>query len=283
MKSNGLMDRRACLGWLAGLAALPEARAELADVRQKGVLKVALYKHHLPFSDASAQGAIGVDAELAQAIAQKLQLNVQWLPFDAGENMGDDLRNMVWRGHYLGYGPADLMMQVPIDRHLIEQTPQVSFLQPYYRHRLVWLSKGSPSATDLRTLSLDGVPLAAEVGTAAASALAAAEGGKFKSAMHLLPTGQEAAAGVVQGRWKAAYVTQAQAEMAIKDAGARSDYVIEPAVLRGTPPNGWAVGMAVKSGQPQLAAALNQALKTLTEDGTLGKIWSRHGLTPITP
>lgn len=270
------------MAWLAGLSASPWAHAELDDLRQKGTLKVALYKNHLPFSDSSPQGAVGADAELAQALAAQLKLGVQWLPFEAGETMGDDLRNMVWRGHYLGYGPADLMMQVPIDRHLIEKTAQVSFLLPYYRHRLVWLSKGIPSASDLRGMSLDGLALAAEVGTAAGSALAAYGGGRYREAIRMQPTGLDAARGVVQGKWHAAYVTQAQAELAIKDLP-RHDYVIEPAAIRGTPPNGWAVGMAIKSGQPQLATALNTALKALTEDGTLGRIWSKHGLTLLWP
>jgi hypothetical protein len=43
--------------------------------------------------------------------------------------MGDDLRNMVWRGHYLGYGPADVMLQVPVDKFLAHN-PQVMILRP---------------------------------------------------------------------------------------------------------------------------------------------------------
>ena len=34
------------------------------------------------------------------------------LPFNADENMNDDLRNLVWRGHYLGFGPADVQVTV---------------------------------------------------------------------------------------------------------------------------------------------------------------------------
>jgi polar amino acid transport system substrate-binding protein len=283
VKSDAGLSRRAWMAAAAAMVASPWAHADLAEVRQKGVLKVALYKANLPFSDASAQGAVGVEADLAQALAERLKLGVAWLPFDAGETMGDDLRNMVWRGHYLGYGPADLMLQVPIDRHLIEKTPQVSFLLPYYRHKLVWLTKGAPSQSDLRTLNLDGVSLAAEVGTAAGMALASVEGGKYKSAVRLLPSGTEAAEGVVKGRWQAAYVTLAQAEMALKDVASRAEFQITPAALRGTPPNGWAVGMAIKAGQPQLANALNQALQDITADGTLGKIWSKHGLSPSAP
>jgi ABC-type amino acid transport substrate-binding protein len=272
-----LMTGAACL------LGATQAQAELDDIRQRSSLKVALYRNNMPFSDANAQGVVGVEAQLAQAVAERMKLSVQWLPFEAGENMDDDFRNMVWRGHYLGYGPADVLMQTPIDRYTIEKVRQVEFLRPYYRHRLVWLSKGTPSASDLRNMALDGVSLAAEIGTASGGALLGYGGGRFRAAVHLEKTGLEAARGVVSGKWQAAYVTQAQAEAALQGATGRSDYVMEPAVLQGTPVNGWAVGMAIKAGQPKLAAALNEALKLVLEDGTAEKIWSQNGLTLLKP
>ena len=163
-------NRRRLLQRAAALAAssLAPAWADLPDLRERGSLKVALYRANLPFSDSSnAAGVSGIDAALAKALAERLKLGVQWLPFDAGENMGDDLRNMVWKGHYLGYGPADVLMQSPIDRYMIQENRQVEFLLPYYRQRLVLLSRGTPSATDLRGLALDGLTLGAESGTAA--------------------------------------------------------------------------------------------------------------------
>jgi len=271
---------------LAGVAAALTAGttwADLADIRERGSLKVALYRNHQPFSDGGSHGVSGTDAALAKALAERMRLGVQWLPFDAGENMGDDLRNMVWRGHYLGYGPADLMMQVPIDRDLIAQTRQVEFLMPYYRHRLVWLTRGAPSRADLRSMALDGLALAAETGTAAAGALLGYGGGRFRDAVRLLPTGLDAARGVVSGTWQAAYVTQAQAEFALKGLANAGDYLVEPAALPGTPPNGWAVGLAVKSGQSLLSQALGQAMKGLLEDGTVAGIWREHGLTLLAP
>ena len=276
------VQRRSLLG-AAALLGLGRANAELGQVRERGSLKVAVYKANLPFSDVGPQGAQGAEADLAKAIASKLKLGVQWLPFDAGENMEDDLRNMVWKGHYLGFGPADVLMQAPIDKFLIVQAKQVEFLLPYYRHQLVWLSAGKPSAEELRSMQLEGLTLAAEVSTAAGGALLGHDNGKYREAVKLLPTGLEAARGVVDGRWQAAYVTQAQAEAAIKGVAQRDQYIIQKASLRGTPPNGWPVGMAIKAGQPELAKALSNALKELQQDGTVNAIWRNHGLTLIAP
>ena len=49
-------------------------------------------------------------AQIAGALARSLGLALSLLPFNADENMNDDLRNMVWKGHYMGYGPADMMI-----------------------------------------------------------------------------------------------------------------------------------------------------------------------------
>ena len=48
--------------------------------------------------------------ELGQALAAKLGLQAEIIGFKAGEDMGDDLRNMVWKGHYLRGEPADVML-----------------------------------------------------------------------------------------------------------------------------------------------------------------------------
>jgi len=84
----------------------------------RGALKVGIYNDMPPFH---AKGA-GIDVQLAQALADGLGVKLALLPFNADDNMGDDLRNMVWRGHYLGYGPADVLLHVPVDRPLMTAT-----------------------------------------------------------------------------------------------------------------------------------------------------------------
>ncbi len=283
------LSRRQCLA--LGLSALwlpADARAELADLRERGTLKIAVYKNHWPFSDSGKEGVQGLDAKLGQALAQQLKLNVQWLPFDAGENMHDDLRNMVWKGHYLGYGPADVMLQVPIDRYLIEETRQVEFLGPYYRHEIGWLVTDALSSADLQRMALDGVSLTAETGTAAASALLGHGGGRFRNAVHLEANGVDAARSVVQGQRQAAYVTRAQAEAAMASAAAQPTSPtqrlrFEAMALPGTPAKGWVVGMAIRKGQPELSQALGTALKALQDNGTLTAIYAAQGLQRVAP
>jgi ABC-type amino acid transport substrate-binding protein len=82
----------------AVLAAAAPAHADWHKIAQSGGLKVAVYNEFAPFSN----GGAGIDIDLAQALANKLGLRLNLLPFPAAEDLGDDLRNMVWKGHYLG-------------------------------------------------------------------------------------------------------------------------------------------------------------------------------------
>ena len=140
LNNNPRFSRRRLLGAAAALPLLgtvPALQAQeltdLARIKASGVLKVAVYKDNAPFSSGPADAMVGLDVSLAEALARQLGLKLSLLPFDAGENMNDDLRNMVWRGHYLGYGPADVMLQVPVDRYLMNENRQALIFAPYMR------------------------------------------------------------------------------------------------------------------------------------------------------
>ena len=108
-------DRRL---WLKAFAAFPIAFAlpasadTLTSVRERGRLRVAVYNDFPPYAMA---GGKGIDADIARAIAAKLGVTAEVVGYNADEDMNDDLRNMVWKGHYLGTQPSDVMMHVPVD------------------------------------------------------------------------------------------------------------------------------------------------------------------------
>ena len=96
-------------------------------VRKRGRLKVAVYNNFPPYSDAGK----GIDVELGKALAAKLGLQAEIIGFLAGEDMGDDLRNMVWKGHYLRGEPADVMMRVPVDPVFAQANEQARIFGVY--------------------------------------------------------------------------------------------------------------------------------------------------------
>jgi len=279
--------RRLCLAWCLGLLAPALQAQELSDlakVRASGVLKVAVYKDNLPYSDAGAQGPQGLDVALAQALARELGLRLQLLPFDAGERMDEDLRHMVWRGHYLGYGPADVMLHVPVDKHLMRENRQALIFAPYAREQLVVLHRRQAVAQVHSADDLHGLALAAERGSGAASQLMGHGGGRLRNQVRIFNSGLQAAQAVVRGEVAAAYVSRAQAESALHRARAdAADFGLAPLGLPGLAEHGWPIGMAVKSEHKALAQALEAALQRLRESGQLLALFRQEGLTLMAP
>lgn len=272
----------------AGLGLGPVAQAQelfdLDKVRANGILKVALYKDNAPYSDGKGQDMDGVDVALAKALAAEMGLKLSLLPFDAGEKMNDDLRNMVWKGHYLGYGPADVMLHVPVDKFLMVENRQALIFAPYAREVLVVFHALDrlphlQSGNDLQNL-----PLAAEQGSGAASTLIGFGGGRLRSQVRMFPTGIQAAEAVIRGEAVAAYVTRAQAETALKASGRpAAGFGLTQLTLPGLADNGWPIGMAVKSDHKKLAQALESALQKLRADGRLLAIYRERGLSLVAP
>lgn len=276
----------ALLPLLAGVSPV-RAQTDLTDlarIRASGVLKVGVYKDNPPFSDGAVSDMNGLDVALAGALARQMKLRLALLPFDAGENMGDDLRNMVWRGHYLGYGPADVMLQVPVDKYLMQQNPQVLIFAPYMRQTLV-LVYDSRRLTEVREPEdLKGVPLAAERGAGAASAFIGYGGGLLRNQVSFYNTGSQAAQAVVEGKAAGAYVTRAQAEAVLSRAGdGASHFKLTSLTLHGLPDKGWPVGMAIKKPHKDLGQALELALQGLRDSGELLKIFQQQGMTLTAP
>ncbi len=286
-----LLRRRRLLGLapllllgMGGGARAQQERSAMEKIRDRGTLTVALYKDNAPYSDGSATGMQGLDVSLAQALATQLQLKLALLPFDAGEDMGDDLRNMVWRGHYLGYGPADVMLHVPVDTYFMGQNRQALIFGAYAREHLVVLHRPQTPLQVNNPEDLVGFKLAAERGTGAASALMGYRGGLLREQVAIYKSGMDAARAVLSRQADAAFISLAQAESAVFQAGLdKKDWVYARLTLPGVPPNGWPLGMAVKASNRELATALDTALDALRKSGELLNIFRQQGLTLAAP
>jgi ABC-type amino acid transport substrate-binding protein len=291
LKTSRGLRRREALALLPAVLAMPWpvlAQTDLSDlarIRANGALKVAVYKDNAPFSSGPATDMTGLDVSLAEALARQMNLKLSLLPFDAGENMNDDLRNMVWRGHYLGYGPADVMLQVPADRFLANGNPQVTIMAPYMRQSNVLLHDSRRLASAASPEDLKGLPLAAERGAGAASVLMGYGGGLLRNQVSIYPSGVEAAQAVIDGKAAGAFVLRAQAEAALfqRKASVEQFPLSKLNLNNGIADTGWPVGMAIKAAHKDLGAALDMAMKSLRESGELLAMFKQHGLTLTAP
>jgi len=272
-----------CLRLLWCLALALPGLGVAASLRSEGVLTVAVYRDFAPFSQDSDGDWGGVDVKLARALAKRLDLGFKLLPFDAGENMADDLRNMVWRGDILHYGPADVMMHVPVDARFAAANDQALIFAPYYRESLVLVHDARRLPTVREAADLVGEFVGAEQGTAAASALLGAGGGALREKVKIAASPAAAMQLLFGGQTAAVLVTRAQAELALRTVANRTDYKLSRLTLNGIPPAGWVVGMAVKAENRDLAAQLEAALEQMRGSGELRAIFEDAGLTLASP
>ena len=139
-------DRRGgTAGGVAALCNVASARP-LDDVVRAGAVRIGVYRDNPPFSFRRDGKLVGVDVDIGRTIAERLKVEPTYIEITAGETVDDDLRNAVWKGHYLGGGGADLMLSVPYDRAFAQRNPNAAFFAPY-------LAKSSrlarsPSAAD---------------------------------------------------------------------------------------------------------------------------------------
>lgn len=274
--------RRLALGALASAAAgafgawpsLAAAQDEsaLEKVRKRGALVVAVYLDHRPFHDEGQ----GVEVGMAQALARELGVKSTLMPFPAGENMEDDLRNMVWRGHYLGFGPADVLMHVPVEAAFIAANPQVRIFGPYWRESVVLARRKDlwPTLDSVRQLSGRRIVVAGQ--SLPGWLLLGAESAAIRAEVNTkMRDGVEAATMLQSGQADAAAGLRSEVESVL--AGDER-FVLEPLPGPRSPRERWAVGMAVKKNATDLAQALQGAINTLSESGELREIFKKGGL-----
>lgn len=293
MKTNTKPDlpgagRRRLLAGVLALAlttALP-ARADepddrLARIKQAGRLRVAVYNDFPPYSFDGK----GIDVELGRALAERLgvQPEISW--FNADEDMNDDLRNMVWKGHYLGTQPADVMLHVPLDRHFAQQNDKVRIFAPYHVETLALARIPSrvPEPSGSAAVALDVFTrekIGVEMASGSDAFLLGVLNGRLRDNVVHYRSVALAAAGLRAGEVAAVMAPRAELEAALASDRA---YPLSPVRMPELRTSHWPLAMAVKSADGTLAEALAAALVGLQQDGTVARIYQRYGITHQLP
>jgi L-cystine transport system substrate-binding protein len=266
---------RRTLSATLALCVAPFARAQtewspLEKIKQRGVLRIAVYNDLAPFH---VKG-VGIDVDLGNALANALGLKAAFLPFDADDNLTDDLRNMVWKGHYLGYGPADLMLHVPVDRRLMDDNKQVLIFAPYFRETMAIardLSKlpklDSLEAFTREKIGVDGTGFGALI-------MAGTEGGRYRNSLMVYKSPQLALQALVAGDVPAVMANRSEVHHVLKRDGRYA--VSDVPTALGAAKNGWVVGMAVKKDNEPLAKLLMEAMNQLSANGQLKAMFEHY-------
>lgn len=263
-------------------SAVAQELSDWAKVKASGVLTVAVYNYLSPYSD---QGK-GIDVDIARALATKLGLGLRVRAFTEDEEFGDDLRNMVWGGHYLAGGPADILMHAPVDAYIMQKESKVLFFAPYTRDD-IYVARNTaklPTLDSLAPFAEADNRIGAEAAALPSIMLAGADGAAYANNLVNFKTPKEAVDAMVSGELVAVMATRAELEWALgQHADKKADYFVSKVPHNALPPKGWAVGMATKKTNKELAEKLTMAMNELKESGELAKIFANYGVQYVRP
>jgi polar amino acid transport system substrate-binding protein len=280
---NQLMaNRRTFLSGITAAAAalaLPASirAAPLEKVKDLGVLRVGLYADNRPWSwDADGKVA-GIDADIARVLATALGVRADIQLVSAGEDISDDLRNIVWRGGLLGFQPCDVMLHVPFERALMQREDNCIFLSPYYRESFGAACSRDGGNCEAVPASFKGRPVAAELASIPDFYLLGHAGGILAKDLIHLPNGYAAAATLADGSAEFSVATAAQIEAVVADHPDAGIKVRKgPLPMMMSP--GWDIGMALKENSRNLGFALDEIIEKMLASGQMKDLFARHGV-----
>jgi len=262
------------------LASFRAAEARPYDeVIASGTLRVAVYRDFPPFASGPDGAPSGVDVDLGAAIAKRLGVAVTYMNLTAGETEDDDLRNAVWKGHYLGGGVADVMLHVPIDRILAERNDNVVIFAPYYEERVVVLSDPAQTAGDDLVSTFADHKVGVDLESLADLYLTSAFGGALRGNVVHFHSVADAVAALRRGEVAGVVGNQGEIEGALH--GDRGSYRLGPMPMPGLLRTSWPLGMAVKVNAHDLANAIEPIVAAMAKDGSLKAIFAAHGLSYV--
>ncbi|WP_286238465.1 substrate-binding periplasmic protein [Neptuniibacter halophilus] len=275
------------------LSSLAQARY-YDDVIASGYIKIGFYKDFPPYSYLEEGKPVGVDVEIAKRIATGLGVEFQphWITPD--ENLEDDLRNNVWKGHYLDKNEenplalkniADVMMRVPYDReysYMQDSTgavinDMVVMFGPYQRESWQVVYDGR-KMDDVSTLAVFQYhPIGVEIDSLPDFYLTSAFGGRMRDKTHHYTNAREAFAAMEKGKVDAVMAMRAEVDWLV----ARSKDPNFKLASNGYPTMGkqkWDIGMAIKHTYRQLGYAVDDIVAGMVRSGEMEKIYNQYGL-----
>ena len=256
--------------------------ASLEKVKEKGVLDVAVYKDFPPYSYTIKGKQLGIDVDIATELANRMSLKASIRMVGADENVDDDLRNNVWKGHYLGGGTADVMFHMPVDREYAAAVDQVNFISPYQLEKLVFAFDKSRLGEAPTIANFIHDPIGVELDTLSDFYLLRALEGRISEKVRHYKSITEAIEALKKGEVAAVMGPRGEVEGAFNN-NVPEHIIIQHLITPGLSRSSWAMGLAVKAGYTDLAREINRHMSAMIKDGTVKTIINKYGVTYASP
>ena len=260
-------------------------------IMESGYLKVGVYENFPPYSWEENGQPRGIDVELGKRLARELgvEFRVHWITPD--EELGDDLRNNVWKGHYLAKRRlADVMMRVPYDKayaYMQDSTgeyinEQVVLFAPYQQES--WQIAYNPEQVEsVPTIAVFQYhPIGVEIDTLPDFYLSSGLQGRIRDQVRHYRNVREAFGAMAAGEVSGVMGMRAEIDHEL----ARAEYSAFRPGENSYPGLGkqvWDVGMAIKQNHRQLGYALEEIVTRLVKSGDMNRIFSGLGLRYSVP
>jgi ABC-type amino acid transport substrate-binding protein len=266
------------------------------DVIASGFVRIGAYRDFPPYSYMEGDKAVGIDVDLGRAIAKELgvEFRLHWMTPD--ETLDDDLRNNVWKGHYLDKNDAqplapkqlaDVMMRVPYDREYSfrrdEATgemvnEQVVMFGPYQREgwRIAFDSQKLEEVSTVAVFQYH--PVGVEIDSLPAFYLTSAFQGRMRNNTHHYPSLHKAFAQMQKGKVDAVMGMRSEVDWQLSKVEGERYRIGE----NGFPMIGrqkWDLGMAIKHSYRQLGYAVEEVVDGMVRSGEMAQLFGRYGLT----
>jgi ABC-type amino acid transport substrate-binding protein len=249
------------------------------EIMERGYIEIGVYQDLAPYSWRNGSGAlVGVDVELAKLIAEGLGVDLRLIDLPADEDVDADLRNYIWRGHYMGRRIVNVLMRVPYNRELDYRNELAALTGRYVQERIAIGYRRSEFPDDPPWPgSFTTKKVAVENNSLPDFYLTGLQQGALIRNMSRRRTLEGAVELLRTGEVSAVMGIRAQLEHYLGDDPA---FGIETGPLPGLSIGSWPVGIATAFYTARmLSYEVDDILTEAVRDGRVAAIYAAHGLT----
>ncbi len=258
----------------------------LDEIREKGYIIVAVYDNFPPYSYMENKKIKGIDVDIAKKIAKKMGLKIKWYFTGSDENLEDDLRNVIWKGHLIHKSKADVMFRVPYDYDFIRQTDKstgeltnelVVIKSPYQTERWVIVTnkKVIPAIPSLAIFKYH--KIAVELDTLPDAYLGTSFRGVLQNNIKHYRDIKDALKDLENKKINAVAALKSQAEFFLNFLENKEKYFMSKDIPYSK--SVWDLGIAVRTDFRALSYELDEQIESLYKSGEIKKIFLKYGVS----
>lgn len=279
----------ACLLVLVGLSGQVLAQVKVRpydDIIESGVLKVAVYDNFPPYSELRDGTPSGVDVQLAGRLAQALGLKLELLWVVPGEKLDDDLRNFIWKGHYLRPDViADVMLRVPYNRDYSNRRNELGelvnelavMMAPYQRERwqVAYDQRRLKEVPSIAVFAYH--PIGVELDSVPSFYMTSVFGGRLSGKTQHFVSPREAFSAMRAGQVDAVMAMRGEIDGLLHEA-ADDQLALGKNAYPELGQQAWDIGIAVHESNRQLGYAIEETLDGMIRSGAMQQLYEEAGL-----